>query len=178
MPKFDPRLNKSVGTWYSHIVSFANTAVRHFSTAIMVYNVIVCHYDGKITFTARRIMMGENTRTIQLHFYVTEKENEIIKERMKVTGIINLSHYLRKMAISGYIINLDMTDIKNVSRLLSSCSNNLNQYVRLAHENGSIYETDIEDLNERLNEVTKQFKVILKGFVKLMSVPTPQGALW
>ena len=50
---------------------------------ISLYNVIVCHYDGKIIFTARRIIMGENTRTIQLHFYVTEKENEIIKERMK-----------------------------------------------------------------------------------------------
>ena len=136
----------------------------------MLYNVIVCHYDGKTTFTARRIIMGENTRTVQLHFYVTEKENEIIKKQMEETGIENLSHYLRKMAISGYIIHLDMTDIKNVSRLLSSCSNNLNQFVRLAHETGSIYETDIEDLNERLTEVTKQFKVILKGFAKLMSI--------
>ena len=89
---------------------------------------------------------------------------------MKESGVINLSHYLRKMAISGNIIHLDMTDIKKVSRLLNSCSNNLNQYVRLAHETGSIYETDIEDLNERLTEVTKQFKVILKGFVKLMSL--------
>jgi len=61
-------------------------------------------------------------------------------------------------------------DIKNVSRLLSSCSNNLNQYVRLAHETGSIYETDIKDLNERLTEVTIQFKKILKGFVKVVSI--------
>ena len=114
--------------------------------------------------------MGENLRTIQLYFYVTEKENEIIKERMKESGVINLSHYLRKMAISGNIIHLDMTDIRAVSRLLSSCSNNLNQYVRPAHETGNIYATDIEDLNERLNEVTKQFKAILQGFVKLMSM--------
>lgn len=63
--------------------------------------------------------MGENLRTIQLHFYVTEKENEIIKERMKESGVINLSHYLRKMAISGNIIHLDMTDIRAVSRLLT-----------------------------------------------------------
>ena len=114
--------------------------------------------------------MAENTRAIQLHFYVTERENEIIKERMKESGVINLSHYLRKMAISGNIIHLDMTDIKNVSRLLNSCSNNLNQYVTLAHETGSIYITDIEDMNERLAEINKQFKIILKGFVKLMSI--------
>ena len=136
----------------------------------MVYDVIVCPYDGKTAFISWRIIMGENIRTIQLHFYVTEKENKIIKKQMEETGIVNLSHYLRKMAISGYIIHLDMTEIKNVSRLLSSCSNNLNQYVRLAHETGSIYETDIKDLNERLTEVTIQFKKILKGFVKVVSI--------
>ena len=136
----------------------------------MVYNVIICHYDSKITFTSGRLIMGEKTRAIQLHFYVTEKENETIKERMKESGIINLSHYLRKMAISGNIIHLDMTDIKNVSRLLNSCSNNLNQYVTLAHETGSIYTTDIEDLNERLTEINQQFRIILKGFVKLLSM--------
>ena len=114
--------------------------------------------------------MDENKRAIQLHFYVTEKENETIKERMKESGIINLSHYLRKMAISGNIIHLDMTDIKNVSRLLNSCSNNLNQYVTLANETGSIYTTDIEDLNERLTEINQQFRIILKGFVKLLSM--------
>ena len=63
-----------------------------------------------------------------------------------------------------------MTDIKNVSRLLNSCSNNLNQYVTLAHETGSIYTTDIEDLNERLTEINQQFRIILKGFVKLLSM--------
>ena len=136
----------------------------------MLYNVIVCHYDGIITFTSGRIIMDENKRAIQLHFYVTEKENETIKERMKENGIINLSHYLRKMAISGNIIHLDMTDINNVSRLLNSCSNNLNQYVTLAHETGSIYTTDIEDLNERLTEINQQFRIILKGFVKHLSM--------
>lgn len=54
----------------------------------------------------------------------------------------------------------------NSKRLLLS----INQYVTLAHETGSIYETDIEDLNELLTEINKQFKVILKGFVNLMSI--------
>lgn len=63
-----------------------------------------------------------------------------------------------------------MTDIKNVSRLLNSCSNNLNQYVTFTHETGSIYTTDIEDLNEQLTEINQQFRIILKGFVKLLSM--------
>ena len=62
------RFNKFVGTKYSYIVFFTYTTVQHFSTAIMVYNVIVCHYDGKFTFTSGRLIMGENTRTIQTPF--------------------------------------------------------------------------------------------------------------
>ena len=113
--------------------------------------------------------MNKETRTIQLHFYFIDKENEIIKKRMDKTGIINLSHYLREMAINGYVIHMDMTDIKKSSRLLSNCANNLNQYVTLAHETGSIYAADIEDLNERLTEVRNQFRDILKGFSKILN---------
>lgn len=78
-------------------------------------------------FLERKYIIDKETRTIQLHFYVTEKENEIIKKRMDKPGIINLFHYLREMAINGYVIHMDMNDIKESSRLLSNCANNFNQ---------------------------------------------------
>lgn len=55
--------------------------------------------------------MKKENRNVQLHFFVTEPEAELIKERMAETGIANLSAYLRKMAVDGYIIHLDMGDI-------------------------------------------------------------------
>lgn len=106
-------------------------------------------------------------RSMQLHFVVSEPEAELIKERMADLGITNLSAYLRKMAIDGYIVHLDMQEIREMTRLLRICSNNLNQYTKRAHESGSIYAADIEDLRERVEQLWDKAESILRGFAGL-----------
>lgn len=92
-------------------------------------------------------------RNVQLHVLASEKEVSLIKERMNLIGVSNLSAYLRKVAIDGYIINLDLKEVRELIRLLRICSNNLNQYTRKANETGSVYAADIEDLRLRLDKV-------------------------
>ena len=111
--------------------------------------------------------MKEDMRSIQLHFFVTPQENTVIRQRMAETGIINQSAYLRKMALDGYIIQLDMTEIRELTRLLSICSNNLNQYVKRANETARIYAADIEDLSERLDVIRNQVGLILRKFANV-----------
>lgn len=111
--------------------------------------------------------MKKENRNIQLHFFVTELEAELIKERMVQTGVTNLSAYLRKMAVDGYIIRLDMSDIQEMIRLLRICSNNLNQYTRRANETGSIYAADIEDLRIRLDNLWNGMDKLLRGFATI-----------
>ncbi len=91
-------------------------------------------------------------RNVQLHVLASEKEVSLIKERMSLIGVSNLSAYLRKVAIDGYIINLDLKEVRELIRLLRICSNNLNQYTRKANETGSVYAADIEDLRLRLDK--------------------------
>ena len=81
-----------------------------------------------------------------IYVRVTEEEWKLIHERMQAAGMNNLSAYIRKMALNGYLIKLDLSDVKDVLRLLHRCSNNLNQYAKRANETGSIYEADIRDL--------------------------------
>lgn len=114
--------------------------------------------------------MGENLRTIQLHFYVNEQEYEKIKEGKASAHIKGLSTYLRRMAINGYIIHVDMSEIQKLTSLLGICSNNLNQYARKAHETNSTYIADIEDLRERLAEIREQVGTILNGFSKILEM--------
>ena len=66
---------------------------------------------------------------IHLHFCVDEEERNFIQERMASTGIVSLGAFMRKMAIDGYHINIDLTDVRDLVSLLRRCSNNLNQVI-------------------------------------------------
>lgn len=89
-------------------------------------------------------MTKEKTKGIYIK--VSPKELQIIRKRMEQAGSQNMSAYILKMAMNGYIVNLDMSDVKEVLRLLRINSNNLNQYAKKANTTGSIYKRDIEDL--------------------------------
>lgn len=101
-------------------------------------------------------------RNVQLHLWVTEDEAALIRDRMNRMGITGLSAYMRKMAIDGFFINIDLSNVQELVSLLRRCSNNLNQYAKVANGTGSIYGADIEDLRVRLNEVWKAANGILK----------------
>ena len=93
--------------------------------------------------------MANRKRNIRIRFRVTPEEKELIEEKMTQVGTTNMEAYLRKMAIDGYILKLDLPELKEMISLLRRCSNNLNQYTKKAHQTGSIYEEDIRDLQER-----------------------------
>ena len=64
--------------------------------------------------------MDGRKRTIQIKFRVTEAERDLILEKMKLVPTRNMEAYLRKIAIDGYIIQVDHSDIKAIGRLLSA----------------------------------------------------------
>ena len=129
-------------------------------------------FVDEFEFTQQKGMadMNKENRTIQLHFFVTEQEYEKIKEGKASAHIRVLSTFLRRMAIYGYIIHVDMNEIQKLTSLLGICSNNLNQYARKANETDCIYQADIEDLRERLTEIREEVGIILEGFSKILDM--------
>ena len=105
-------------------------------------------------------MAGKTLRPIQ--FYVDEKEWELIQKKMEQMQIRNMSAYLRKMALDGYCVHLDLKGFREMTTLLKRCSNNLNQYARKANQSGSVYAKDIEDLRNLMKEILKNEELILK----------------
>lgn len=103
----------------------------------------------------------------RLEARLTEQELKLIEEKMKKCGIRNKSAFLRKMAIDGYLIQLDLTDVKEMIRLLRINSNNLNQYARKANECGSVYEKDIRDLQNQQKLLWVEMRKILENLSKL-----------
>ena len=110
---------------------------------------------------------GHDKKSVRVEFVMSEQEAELVKGRMAELGITNLSAYLRKMAVDGYIIHLDMSDIQEMVRLLRICSNNLNQYARRANETGSIYAADVDDLRTRLDSLWDGMDKLLRGFANI-----------
>ena len=78
----------------------------------------------------------------------TKAEKNRIYEKMLGMGIRSLSAYIRKMALDGYCLNLDLPQLRRMAYLLQMCSNNLNQYAKAANENGRVYAADMEDRSE------------------------------
>lgn len=78
-----------------------------------------------------------------------------------------MSSYIRKIAINGYLISLDLSDLKEIRRLLSISSNNLNQYAKRANETGSIYKTDIEELKKKQDELWEMLREIMSRLASI-----------
>lgn len=106
-------------------------------------------------------------RNKRIHFLVSADEEKRISEKMVSLGIRNRNAYLRKMALDGYCINLELTEVKELVSLLRSCSNNLNQYAKRANETGRVYEVDIQDLQERMEDIWNVMKALL---IRLSSI--------
>ena len=98
--------------------------------------------------------------TDRVRVWIKPEERKLIERRMKEAGIRNMSAYIRKMAIDGYVIRLDLKDVKEVSRLMGINSNNLNQYAKKANETGSIYLRDIKVLHEQHEEIWEELRKI------------------
>jgi hypothetical protein len=103
-------------------------------------------------------------------FRVNEEEQELIRRRMAQTKFSNLRAYLLKMAIDGRVIMLDLTHVKECSRLLGNVSGNINQISRHANTYGALYAEDMAAIQKQLEEVWEQQNKILKSLTKLAEV--------
>ena len=106
-------------------------------------------------------------RDQQLHCRVSKPELDRIHVKMAELGIVSIGAYLRKMVLDGYCIRLDLKEVNRMAYLLQMCSNNLNQYAKRANESGRVYQTDIEDLRGRLDELIGLAKQILARLAAL-----------
>ena len=106
-------------------------------------------------------------RDVPVLFWVSDAEMEAIQQKMAQFGTKNLSAYLRKMAVDGYVVQLDLPELKELVSLMRYSSNNLNQLARRAHETGRIYDADLEDISRRQEALWDGVHQVLTQLAKL-----------
>ena len=97
--------------------------------------------------------MDGRKRTLQIKFRVTEEERALIEQKMKLVPTRNMEAYLRKMAIDGYIIQIDHADIKAMTAEIQKIGVNINQIARRVNATDSVYQEDIEEIKGVLAEI-------------------------
>ena len=107
------------------------------------------------------------SRSRQVKFWVNEEEYELLQKKMEAAGGVNQGAYIRKMILDGYIVNLDIPELKEIIRLLSITSNNVNQMARQLHSTGRIYQQDIGEVEAQLEQ---NYKMLSKLITKLSKI--------
>lgn len=97
--------------------------------------------------------MANRTRPNQILFFVSDDEKRIIKGKMKQLGTNNMGAYLRKMAIDGYIIQVDYTEQKKLAAAVNKIGANINSICRRMNSTGRFYQDDVAELKGKLDEV-------------------------
>ena len=106
-------------------------------------------------------------RDVQLNFRVSPEELALIEQKMVQLGTKNREAYLRKMALDGYVVRLELQELKEMVSLMRYSSNNLNQLARRVHETERIYDADLEDISRRQEALWDGVHQVLTQLAKL-----------
>ena len=111
--------------------------------------------------------MANRNRPIQVKFRVTPEERLLIDKRMQQLGTMNMAAYLRKMAIDGYVVKLDLPELRDMISLLRRTSNNFNQIARRVNSTGRIYYEDIHEMKLMLEQQWQIGNKVLEALAAL-----------
>jgi hypothetical protein len=105
--------------------------------------------------------MQNRTRNEQLIVRVTPEEKQLIQKKMKQFGTENFNAYARKMLIDGYVIRVDLSDFQRLSGEVNAIGVNINQIAKVVNTTGAVYEKDITEAKERVEEIWRLLKSYL-----------------
>ena len=100
-------------------------------------------------------MKKKRTRDVRVDSHLSQKEYDMIRERMEDAGIINMSAFIRKISLKGYVLNVDLSPVRDLVSLQRRCSNNLNQIAVNVITYGGIMPEEISALQKDYNALWK-----------------------
>ena len=115
-------------------------------------------------------MTKKRRRCVHLHVMVTPEEQALIRERMAEAGISNMGAYMRKMALNGYVLHVDLSDIRELVSLQRRSANNLSQVAIHVNTYGGIYPHEIKALQRDYADLWEAFSDLLKKLSKIVSL--------
>ena len=102
-----------------------------------------------------------------IYFKVSEEERNLIEQKMALAGVRNMSAFIRKMSIDGYVVNLEIPELAECVKLLRYTSNNVNQIARQMNSGSVVYPDEVSDICTKQDETNRLFGEILEQLSRL-----------
>lgn len=115
-------------------------------------------------------MTKKRVRSVPLQVWVRPDELEAIRGRMAEAGIHNMSAYVRKMALNGYVLNVDLGPVRELVSLQRRCANNLNQVAIQANTYGGVYPEEIKALQKDYEKLWEPLSSLLKKLAAVVEL--------
>ena len=106
--------------------------------------------------------MAKRSRDKMITFWVTEDELAKINANMEKLGTSNLSAYLRKMASTGLIVQLDIPELKQIVSLMRRTSANINQMAKHINQGDTVAVQQVDGLHEQQEEIWAGIRGVLQ----------------
>ncbi len=113
--------------------------------------------------------MPKKERDLRLHIMVAHEELSAIRERMAEVNSQNQSAFIRKLALDGYAVNIDLAPVKERLSLQRRSVNNLAQIAKYAKAHNA-YQSEIEELQKGYDELWKQYSMLLEYLAKSVAL--------
>ena len=105
--------------------------------------------------------MANRTRTNRNEFHLNDDEQYILDEKFKLSGMKSKSAFLRKLILYGYVYDVDYSYLRNYNTELGRISSSLNQIAKRINSTDHIYQEDMDEVKELMNEVWRTQKSML-----------------
>ena len=115
-------------------------------------------------------MSRKRRRPIHLHVMVSEEELAQLQERMAEAGVRNMGAFVRKMALNGYVLHVDLGPVRELVSLQRRCSNNLNQVAIQANTYGGVYPHDIAALQKDYADLWGSLSKLIKKLEEVVAL--------
>ena len=142
-------------------------ALRHKTSRVPVNRTPYDSLPYHNSIFQEEIFIASKEKQKGIYFKASEKERNLIEQKMTLAGVHNMSAFIRKMTIDGYVVNLKIPELAECEKLLRYISNNVNQVARALNSGGAVYPDDIGDICAKQNETNLLFGKILEQLSRL-----------
>ena len=111
--------------------------------------------------------MAMKRRPIEIKFHVTSEERDLIEKKMEQIGTSCMASYLRKMALDGYVVKLDLPELREMVSLLRRSSNNLNQIAKRVNSTNRLYDADLQEMMQTQEKLWEAVNEILSRLASI-----------